>query len=224
MKSLHTLVAVTLLSASLLNPVVSFAKEAPKEAIQQDKNTMLSFSIAGLSKEKEEKAKKAIQKELDALALDPTSPSYISQEFEEVKQANGTFYTQLLDKMKEQEITVTGMHAIKEGDEDGLYVANVHVRAYDLSEAVPLAKAYINTSSPDYQHYTPALGGVVELIDAHNLEVEEAFRKELSEAPLVEHDFYVFAATHPYGATILQPLCTEFFVFLSQDYKSHIMY
>ena len=180
-------------------------------------NRLLKFNVKEISSEEETKLKESLQEVLTKYENNPLVEDVLNFNMKEIKEKNPTFYTQLLEKVMDQTVTITNIQPVMGKT---LYMANVHVEGYDLSNLFALANSYINTDGEDYERYSPTISQKLqkEIIN-HNQKVTELFNKKLNELEQVDCDYSVYATKNNLGYRINKKISGELFTFLGQDYR-----
>ncbi len=180
-------------------------------------NGLLKFNIKETSAEEEKKIKESLQEVLTKYENNPLVEDVLEANMAGIKGKNPTFYTQLLEKIMDQTITVTNVQPVMGKT---LYMANVHFEGYDLSNLFAIANSYVNTDGEDYKRYSPTVSQKLkEEIINHNQKVAELFNKKLNELEKVDYDYSVYATKNNLGYRINKKISGELFTFLGQDYR-----
>lgn len=180
-------------------------------------NGLLKFNVKEISAEEETKLKESLQEMLTKYENNPLVEDVLDFNMKEIKEKNPTFYTQLLEKVMDQTVTITNIQPVMGKT---LYMVNVHVEGYDLSNLFALADSYINNDGEDYERYSPTISQKLkEEIINHNQKVTELFNNKLNELEQVNYDYSVYATKNNLGYRINKKISGELFTFLGQDYR-----
>ncbi|MDU2109056.1 MAG: hypothetical protein E7G36_00040 [Peptoniphilus rhinitidis] len=182
-----------------------------------ENNSLLKFNVKKISSEEESKLKQSIQEVLTKYENNPLVEDVLEANMKSIKAKNPTFYTQLLEKIMDQTITVTNVQPVMG---DTLFMANVHFEGYDLSNLFALADSYINTDGEEYEKYSPTVSKrLKDEISNHNQKVTELFNKKINELEKVNYDYSIYATKNNLGYRINKKISGELFTFLGQDYR-----
>ncbi|WP_019139214.1 hypothetical protein [Peptoniphilus timonensis] len=189
-KSLFISLSIVLFLFTGVNSV--FAKTA--------NNSLLKFNVKEISSEEESKLKESLQEVLIKYENNPLVEDVLEANMKDIKSKNPTFYTQLLEKVMDQTITITNLQPVMGKT---LYMANVHYEGYDLSNLFALANSYINTDGEEYKEYSSTISQKLknEILN-HNQKVTEVFNKKINNLEKVNYDYSVYATKNKLGYRI----------------------